>query len=539
MSEQRIERLDRASAPPAPVESDRSSISPAAEVFESLLFDRDEVEVAGASEPPFFSDLNLDQVVASITAGRDEYDLTQFFHAPLRRVAAVEYRHEVFRDLEQDAVREAVRSFAEQMQRMRRLLGLAKKQHYRYEKERWFLDAVAIYCDAVSSLARALAALDLSSAGFQGLRDHVTSYTASERFTSLTDETRTVLDGLARVKYTVRIRGRRVTVSAYRDERDYSVEVERTFERFRQGQVEDHRFKLPDSGSMDHIEARIAELVARLYPNAFKALDAFCARHRDFLDRRIARFDREVQFYLAYTEHTDRLAAAGLPFCYPTVSADSREIAAEEAFDIALAAKLVGEQSTVVRNDFFLRGRERVLVLTGPNQGGKTTFARMFGQLHYLASLGLPVPAQNAHLYLPDRLFTHFEREEDISTLRGKLEDELVRVREILEQASGDSVVILNEIFTSTTLEDAIYLGTEVLKQIIELGSLGLCVTFVDELASLGEATVSMVATVAPDDPAKRTYKIVRKPADGRAYAWAIAAKYGLTSDALKDRIAR
>jgi DNA mismatch repair protein MutS len=477
--------------------------------------------------------------VASITAGRDEYDLTQFFYAPLRSVAAIEYRHEVFRDLGHDGVREAVLSFAAQMQRMRRLLALARKQHYKYEKERWFLDAVAIYCDAISSLARALADLDLSSRGLQGLRDHVTSYTASERFKALAAETQSVLDGLGGVKYTVRIRGRRVTVSSYSGERDYSVEVERTFERFRQGEVEDHRFKLPDSGTMDHVEARIAELVARLYPDAFRALDAFCTRHRDFVDRTIARFDREVQFYLAYAEYTDRLAGAGLSFCYPTVSADSQEVAAEEAFDIALAAKLVGEHSAVVRNDFFLRGRERVLVLTGPNQGGKTTFARMFGQLHYLASLGLPVPAQSARLFLPDRLFTHFEKEEDIATLRGKLEDELVRVRDILEQATGDSVVILNEIFTSTTLDDAIYLGTEVLKQINELGSLAVCVTFVDELASLSEATVSMVATVAPDDAAKRTYKIVRRPADGRAYAWAIATKYGLSYAALRSRIAR
>jgi DNA mismatch repair protein MutS len=539
MGEQRIERPVRASAPPRPVDSRRPIDSPAGRGFESILFDQDEVDAASAPEPPFFADLNLDQVVESITADRDEYDLAQFFYAPLHSVAAVEYRHEVFRDLEQDEVREAVRAFADRMQTMRRHLGPAKKQHYKYEKERWFLDAVAIYCDAISSLQRALVDLDLSSPGLRGLSDYVTTYTASERFTSLAAETRSVLDGLAGVKYTVRIKGRRVTVSTYSGERDYSAQVERTFERFRQGEVDDHRFNLADSGSMDHVEARIAELVARLYPDAFRALDAFCARHRDFLDRTIARFDREVQFYLAYAEYTERFAAAGLSSSYPTVSARSKEVSVEEAFDIALGAKLVGESSAVVRNDFFLRGAERVLVVTGPNQGGKTTFARMFGQLHYLASLGLPVPAQSARLFLPDRLFTHFEREEDIATLRGKLDDELVRVRDVLEQATGDSIVILNEIFTSTTLDDAIYLGTELLEQIMELGSLAVCVTFVDELASLSEATVSMVATVAPDDPATRTYKIVRKPADGRAYAWAIADKYGLTYDALRNRIDR
>ena len=539
MGEQRIERLGGGSAPPRPVDSPRPMAPRGGGAFESILFDQDEVDVTSAREPPFFADLNLDQVVEAITDARDEYDLIQFFYSPLHSVATVEYRHEVFRDLEQEEVHEAVRAFAQGMQSMRRHLGPANRQRYAYEKERWFLDAVAIYCDAISSLARALVDLDLSSPGFQGLSDYVTSYTASERFTSLAAETRSVLDGLARVKYAVRIRGGRVAVSTYSGEPDYSAEVERTFERFRQGEVEDHLFDLPDSGAMDHVEARIANLVARLYPDAFRALDAFCTRRPDFLDRTIARFDREVQFYLAYASYIEQFAAAGLSFSYPTVSARSKEISVEEAFDIALGAKLVGEPSTVVRNDFFLRGPERVLVLTGPNQGGKTTFARMFGQLHYLASLGLPVPAQSARLFLPDRLFTHFEKEEDIATLRGKLEDELVRVSDILEYASRDSIVILNETFTSTTLGDAIYLGTEVLKQIIELGSLAVCVTFVDELASLGEATVSMLATVAPDDPAKRTYKIVRRPADGRAYAWAIAEKYGLTYDALRSRIAR
>jgi DNA mismatch repair protein MutS len=487
--------------------------------------------------PAFFVDLNLDQIVEAVTADRQAYRLQPFYYAFLQDIDLIIYRQEIARDLEDERLLKQIRSFSQKMTQVRRYLSLVEQLDFHYHKAGWFLESVAVYCQAVGCLAAELSRAEVKARGLIDFKEYLSAYTASERFQGLQKETEEMKAALATVTYCILIKGDVVKVRRYESEADYSKEVEGIFEKFKQGAVKDYIPHLPGAGGMNHVEANILKFVAKLYPEIFSGLDRYYENNRSFWDDKIILFDREIQFYVAYLEYIEKFKRAGLKFCYPEISSKEKEVYVREGFHLALADKCLREKTPIVCNDFYLKGKERILVVTGPNQGGKTTFARTFGQLHYWACLGLPVPGKAARLFLYDRIFTHFEKEESIIDLRGKLEDDLIRIRDILRQATPRSLLILNEIFTSTTLKDAVYLSKKIMERIVALDALCVWVTFIDELASFSEKTVSMVSTVDPDNPAWRTFRIERRPADGLAYALSIAEKHRLTYPQLLERI--
>lgn len=491
-----------------------------------------------AGEPSFFSDLNLDRIAADVFAGYDDPDLLRYFYTPLPDTDSITYRLAIVRDLDSTSVLTYVRAFADQMRIMRKQLDRSSKAYRRYQQLGWHLESVKTYCEGVKALSHQLSECPLASNALSNFRDYLSEYVGSPSFATLEADASALRSRLLNLQYSAIIFNNGVRVQEFNDDADYSVDVEKTFEKFREGAVKDYRIDSRPWRGGD-VDGQIIELVGKLFPHEFAALEDFGQTHAQYFDDGIERFGREIQFYIAYADYIAPLRQAGIAFCYPQIDESGATTSIRGGVDLALANKLTDGKSLIVTNDFSLQPSERVIVVTGPNQGGKTTFARMFGQFHYLARLGLPVPAREAKLALCDFIYTHFERVEAVRDLRGKLHDDLLRARDLLAHAGPRSVLIMNEIFTSTSLEDALLLSRHVLKKIVEIGSLCVWVTFLDELASLGPETISMVAAVDPNDPTTRTFKLERRPPDGLSYAAAIATKYGISYDLVRQRVAK
>jgi DNA mismatch repair protein MutS len=247
--------------------------------FPSLLTP-DVCAVRGAVEHDgdrsFARDLNLDQIVAAVAAGREEHGLiTEVMYARLHDEDAVRYRQEVFRDLANPALLDEVTRFAARMSEVRGHLRQLREMRYRYQREGWLLDAAAIYCHAARSLAGHLGSAPVDARALLVLREYLNQYAASDEFTALDGDTRDRKGALGRIRYCTGIRSGRVEVSRYQEEADYSDAVLATFDRFKQGAVKDYQIRYRTQPGMNHIAAQILELVARLFPEEFGALDDY------------------------------------------------------------------------------------------------------------------------------------------------------------------------------------------------------------------------------------------------------------------------
>jgi len=183
------------------------------------------------------------------------------------------------------------------------------------------------------------------------------------------------------------------------------------------------------------------------------------AQSADHIDNFFKMLRVELSFYIGCLNLHEKLMLIGEPVSYPQPFAvGTSRYSFKDLYDICLALNM---KQRIVGNDANADNKD-LAIITGANQGGKSTFLRSVGLAQLMMQCGMFVPAELFRCSVCDGLFTHFKREEDASMTRGKLDEELARMSNIADSLTSNSMVLFNESFAATNERE----GSEIARQI-------------------------------------------------------------------------
>jgi len=188
----------------------------------------------------------------------------------------------------------------------------------------------------------------------------------------------------------------------------------------------------------------------------------------------------ELGFYVGALNLHERLTQIGEPTCFPDpVPTDQLTLTAEEVYDPCLALRM---NRTVVANDVNADGKD-LIVITGANQGGKSTFLRGIGLAHLMMQAGMFVAARSLSSTVTLGVFTHYKREEDATMTSGKFDEELTRMSAIADQITPNALLMCNESFAATNEREGADIAAEVIRAMTDAHIRVLFVTHLYDLA--------------------------------------------------------
>jgi len=188
----------------------------------------------------------------------------------------------------------------------------------------------------------------------------------------------------------------------------------------------------------------------------------------------------ELGFYIACLNLRDRLARKSEPICFPEpLSIGKAALYSQGLYDVCLALSLEVRVSgnTVNADDKLL------VMITGANRGGKSTFLRSVGHAQLMMQCGMFVPAQVLRANVCSGVFTHYKREEDATMRSGKLDEELGRMSSLIDHVRPHSIVLLNESFSSTNEREGSEIARQIVRALLEAGIKVFYVTHMFDLA--------------------------------------------------------
>jgi hypothetical protein len=254
-----------------------------------------------------------------------------------------------------------------------------------------------------------------------------------------------------------------------------------------------------------------AQILEDLTSRGINLVANAAAQSADHIGSYFTMLRAELAFYVGCLNLADRLAAKRAPVAVPDPEPPSPPVFS--CTDLRDTCLELQSQDPVVGNDVQADGKS-LIIITGANSGGKSTFLRSAGVAQIMMQCGLFVTAESYRANVTRGIFTHFIREEDAGMTSGRLDDELRRMSAIADHIGPHYLMLFNESFAGTNEREGSELGYQVVRALLDADIKVLFVTHRFELAERfrrqqAGATLFLRAERQPDG--RRNYKLAVK----------------------------
>lgn len=224
----------------------------------------------------------------------------------------------------------------------------------------------------------------------------------------------------------------------------------------------------------------------------------------------------QLSFYKIGIKIIKYLESKDIKMEFPITTNTINEIDTSRLYDIGLVIKR-GSSKDVIPNDFKSE-KDSFYLISGVNQGGKTTFLKSIGMSQLLAQNGFPVASINYTCPIFNNLITHFPKGEDLLQDSGKLEEELTRVKHNLPLMTNKALILMNESFATTTEKEAAEIAVDIIRAFSLTTSTIFFVTHnyillknrsKYEKLFLNNKKLKSLVTIKGNSAGDRTYKII------------------------------
>lgn len=289
----------------------------------------------------------------------------------------------------------------------------------------------------------------------------------------------------------------------------------------------DFHISLGPDQEINALDSWVLKYISIKYPDLAKRIILFSTNQFNLDVGPLDKVAEEIDFYLRGILMLQRWKDKGFHTVYGKIG---NNIEFSEICEYGMVNSC-DNLNEITFNSISINESKRGAFITGVNQGGKTTFLRSIGQAIYLTLLGFPCIGSKVVIPWISGIYTHFTAEETVNISNGKLVEELNHIKIISDASGEDSFLLLNELFSSTTLYDARELNDLFINSCLQKGQYVFCVTHIPEITE----DISELESYRTSEYIN--YKIVPGKATANTIGYEIAKRHHLLTEDIRRRI--